>query len=187
MLINWIDNIITTIQNIPEYETFFQNVAIFLITRTAHSLITKQRIILRLRWELILMIQYVDHKSYSTVINSLKRYMLQSIVARIFNVYNFLSVRFGSFGLCTKEPRTIMNYWRHHLCTPPPATGLDIETSYLVSMCTYFPHICTSNSDLYFLYGGHFGTFHWFPVLSIKTVIETSYHIFLSISSLPIN
>ena len=29
-------------------------------------------------------------------------------------------------------------YWccRHHLCTPPPGTGLDIETSYI---CTYVP------------------------------------------------
>ena len=35
----------------------------------------------------------------------------------------------------------------HHLCTPPPGTGLNIETSYLVHIiiCTYVPHICTSN------------------------------------------
>ena len=26
-------------------------------------------------------------------------------------------------------------HW-HHLCTPPPGTGLDIETSYLVFICT---------------------------------------------------
>ena len=32
-----------------------------------------------------------------------------------------------------------------HLCTPPPGTGLDIETSYLVYICTYIPHMCTSN------------------------------------------
>ena len=40
--------------------------------------------------------------------------------------------------------------WRHHhrcwhLCTPLLATGLDIQTSYLVHICTYAPHICTSN------------------------------------------
>ena len=35
---------------------------------------------------------------------------------------------------------------QHHcLCTPPPGTWLDIETSYLVYICTYVPHICTSN------------------------------------------
>ena len=27
----------------------------------------------------------------------------------------------------------------------PLGTGLDIETSYLVHICTYAPHICTSN------------------------------------------
>ena len=32
-----------------------------------------------------------------------------------------------------------------HLCTPPPGTGLYIETSYLVYLCTCVPHICTSN------------------------------------------
>ena len=32
-----------------------------------------------------------------------------------------------------------------HLCTPPPGPWLDIETSYLVHICTYVPHICTSN------------------------------------------
>ena len=32
-----------------------------------------------------------------------------------------------------------------HLCTAPPATGLDIETSYLVYIFTYAPHICSSN------------------------------------------
>ena len=67
------------------------------------------------------------------------------------------TVLFGSFSLSTKEPYTIMNcpscivlrrwcqHWHQHLCTPPPGTGLDIETSYLVHICTYIPHICTSN------------------------------------------
>ena len=39
-------------------------------------------------------------------------------------------------------------HWHHHrhrLCTPPPGTGLDIETSHLVHTCTYVCHICTSN------------------------------------------
>ena len=59
----------------------------------------------------------------------------------------------GSFGLSTKEPYTVMNcpscvvilhhHW--HLGTPPPGTGLDIETSYLVHICTYVPNISTSN------------------------------------------
>ena len=32
-------------------------------------------------------------------------------------------------------------HWYHRcLCTPPLATGLDIETSYLVYICTYAPH-----------------------------------------------
>ena len=63
----------------------------------------------------------------------------------------------GSFGLSTKRPCTIMLFhrcwwWHHHqhwchhrLCTPPPATGLDIEISYLVDICKYVPHVCTSN------------------------------------------
>ena len=32
-----------------------------------------------------------------------------------------------------------------HLCTPLLATGLNIQTSYLVHICTYAPHVCTSN------------------------------------------
>ena len=68
---------------------------------------------------------------------------------------------FGSFGLLTKEPYTVMLCllciivlhrhwcqcwcWHWHLCTPPPGTGLDVETSYLVHICAYVPHICTSN------------------------------------------
>ena len=38
-------------------------------------------------------------------------------------------------------------HWHHHwhLCTPLPGTWLDIETSYLVHICTYVLHICTSN------------------------------------------
>ena len=66
---------------------------------------------------------------------------------------------FGSFGLSTKEPYTIMNCpsciilhcwcwhqcWCQCLCTPPLGTGLDTEMSYLVHIWTYVPHICTSN------------------------------------------
>ena len=61
-------------------------------------------------------------------------------------------VFFGSFGLSTKEPYTIM------LCPlslaslslvssvhTSPSTGLDIETSYFVYICTNVAHICTSN------------------------------------------
>ena len=36
-------------------------------------------------------------------------------------------------------------HWHRHLCTPPSGTGLDIETSYLVHICTYIPHICSLN------------------------------------------
>ena len=34
-------------------------------------------------------------------------------------------------------------HWHHwfHLCTPLPATGLNIGTSYLVFICTYYMHI----------------------------------------------
>ena len=32
-------------------------------------------------------------------------------------------------------------HWRHCLCTPSPATGLDIETSYLVYICPPCMHI----------------------------------------------
>ena len=41
--------------------------------------------------------------------------------------------------------------WHHHLYTPPPATGLGIETSYLVYLCTYAPiyaHQIFSDFDL---------------------------------------
>ena len=33
----------------------------------------------------------------------------------------------------------------HCLCTPPPGTWLEIKNSYLVYLCTYVPHMCTSN------------------------------------------
>ena len=40
-------------------------------------------------------------------------------------------------------------HWRCHLCTPPPGTRLDVETSYLVYIIIYAPppppHVCTSN------------------------------------------
>ena len=62
---------------------------------------------------------------------------------------------FGSFGLSTKEPYTIMlrptcaiilhRWHQNHMCSPPSGIVLDIETSYWVHMCTYIPHICTSN------------------------------------------
>ena len=65
---------------------------------------------------------------------------------------------FGAFGLSTKEPYTFM---LRHLCTPLPGTGLDIETSYLVYICTYVPkytHQIFSDSGLWFL-NSHFGIF----------------------------
>ena len=69
-----------------------------------------------------------------------------------------------------KEPYTpytcivCHQHWnrRHHLCTPPPTTGLDIETSYLEYLCTYVPHYAHqrfSDSDMEFLNGSNFGTF----------------------------
>ena len=53
---------------------------------------------------------------------------------------------FGSFGLSTKEPYTIMlcspciivphhQWWQHCLCTPLLATGLDTEILNLVWLC----------------------------------------------------
>ena len=42
-------------------------------------------------------------------------------------------------------------HWHHRLCTPPPATGLDIEASYLVYRCTYVPiyaHQIFSDSNM---------------------------------------
>ena len=70
---------------------------------------------------------------------------------------------FGSFGLSTKEPYTIMNcrsfvvigivlhqrWHHHHLCTPPPGTWLDIEASYLVYLCTCAQQIF-NDSDVVF-------------------------------------
>ena len=49
--------------------------------------------------------------------------------------------------------------WRQHLCTPPPGTWLDTETSYLVYICTHAPiyaHKIFNGSDLQFLNGSHF-------------------------------
>ena len=69
----------------------------------------------------------------------------------------------GSFGLSTKVHYTIMfclscivvallGCWHWcHLCTPPLATGLDIDVSYLVHICTYAPiyvYQIFSDSDL---------------------------------------
>ena len=39
----------------------------------------------------------------------------------------------------------VHRWHHHHLCKPPPGTGLDRETSYLEYTCTYAPHVCTSN------------------------------------------
>ena len=76
---------------------------------------------------------------------------------------------FGSFGLLTKEPYTIMNcllslasciigVLHHHLCTPPLGTGLDIETSILVDICTMSPiYAHQIFSDFYL------GVFKWQP------------------------
>ena len=35
----------------------------------------------------------------------------------------------------------IVLHWHWHLYTPPPATGLYVETLYLVHICTYAPHL----------------------------------------------
>ena len=41
-------------------------------------------------------------------------------------------------------------HWHWYcLCIPLLATGLNIKTSYLVHICTYVPHICTSNIFLF--------------------------------------
>ena len=49
------------------------------------------------------------------------------------------------------------HHWRH-LCTPPPVIGLDIETSYLLCIYTYIPHICTLNIYWFWLV-----VFKWQP------------------------
>ena len=85
------------------------------------------------------------------------------MVRKIFCVYIWV---FGSFGFSTKEPLYnhalsvvvvgVILCWCQHcrLCTPPPGTWLDIETSYLVHMCTYVPpppiyaHQIFNDSDL---------------------------------------
>ena len=64
-----------------------------------------------------------------------------------------LTCSFWLIWLSTKEPYTIMNELSivvisiiiGIICTPPPGTGLDVETSYFVNICTYMPHICMSN------------------------------------------
>ena len=64
----------------------------------------------------------------------------------------YFTLLFGSFGLSTKEPYTIMLCpscvvvgivlrWHRCLCTPPPGIGLDIETLYLVYICPPYVHI----------------------------------------------
>ena len=46
---------------------------------------------------------------------------------------------------------SIVRCWRRHwrrLCSPLPATGLDIETSYLVQMSLVYAYQIFSDSDL---------------------------------------
>ena len=81
---------------------------------------------------------------------------------------------FGSFGLSIIEPDTIMlcqscvvilhcrQHRQHQLHAPFLATGLNIQTSYLVHMCTYVlyhTHQIFSDFDLLVLNDSHFGTF----------------------------
>ena len=68
-------------------------------------------------------------------------------------IFAYQAYIFGSFGLSTKEPYTVI----HHVSLVSMlvlalasvhtslATGLQIEVSYLVYICIYVPHICTSN------------------------------------------
>ena len=77
-------------------------------------------------------------------------------------------------------------HWRWHcgLCTPPLATGLDIETSYLVYMCTCVPDTCAANILWFWLV-----IFKWQPFWILSLICcpahsETSYHTYLCISSL---
>ena len=48
-------------------------------------------------------------------------------------------------------------------------------------MSPIYAHQIFSDSYLQFLNGSHFGIFLWFATLPIWTVIETSYHIYLTI------
>ena len=71
------------------------------------------------------------------------------------NESDFFSLTiFGSFGLSTKEPYTVMFRALSSssckvgigICAHLPLVwGFDIEASYLVHVCNNVPHICTSN------------------------------------------
>ena len=69
---------------------------------------------------------------------------------------------------------------RHRcLCTALPVTGLIIEASYLINICSYAPSICTWNiksmCHAYFLNGGHFSKFLYLALLSTWLNLEPSY------------
>ena len=64
-----------------------------------------------------------------------------------------------ALSVMRRHPASV-SCWHWHLCTPPPGTGLDIETSYLVHIYPPYMHIkylviltCS------FLNGSHFGIF----------------------------
>ena len=55
---------------------------------------------------------------------------------------------FGSFGIMPKSPIQSCFAWRQrhcYLCTLLLVIGLNIDISYLVHICTYFPCVYTSN------------------------------------------
>ena len=63
--------------------------------------------------------------------------------------------------------------WHHHLCTFPPGTGLDKETSYLVYICTYVPHICTSNIKWFQLVVFKWQSFWYFSLICHPAHIDS--------------
>ena len=76
---------------------------------------------------------------------------------------------------------TIMCH-HHWLCTPPPGTGLDIETSYLVYICTCVPHICPLNIKWFWLTVLKWQQFWYFSLISYPANIGSDggiWHIFM--------
>ena len=69
-------------------------------------------------------------------------------------------------------------HWHRHLCTTLPVTGLIIEASYLTSICSYAPSICTWNIKSMwhiFFKWRPFSKFLYLALLSIWLNLEPSY------------
>ena len=80
------------------------------------------------------------------------RAKLHTVILHKLQQFNVLLIWFINQRALYNHELSVMRHRRWHwcwqhwcLCTPPPGTGLDKETSYLVYMCTYIPHICTLN------------------------------------------